>query len=201
VAQAYLPLADPEDEDGRIRLSESKDAFAPGARVSLAEWSRTMKGAHLASAAIRLASIDEVLDRANDGRALYQECRKYFRTGTTIADDPPGSSCPVWFHVIAPASCNRLVRTIPLGDGYVARPVGRSGRRGMGRSCSSRHRASQGSCSPHHQAAPEFVRERRLRFLAHEARRARVGADRRRRVRRSSHSPEIARCRSWVPLT
>jgi hypothetical protein len=69
VAQAYLTLADPEDEDGRIRLSESKDAFAPGARVSLADWSRTMKGAHLASAAIRLASIDEVLDRANDGRA------------------------------------------------------------------------------------------------------------------------------------
>jgi hypothetical protein len=59
-----------------------------------------MRAAHLASAAIRLASIDEVFDKANAGRGLYRECRGYFGRRTPIAEDPRGSSCSEWFHVM-----------------------------------------------------------------------------------------------------
>jgi hypothetical protein len=101
VAQVYLDLADPEGGEDEIPLGATKDAFVSGARLSLDDWSRAQKAAHLASAAIRLASIDQVLDKAHEGRPVYQECRRYFgRGGKTLPADPRGSACEEWFHVM-----------------------------------------------------------------------------------------------------
>jgi len=78
VAQVYLETASPEGEDCAMPLGATKDAFAPGTRLSPDDWSLAVRAAHLASAAIRLGSIDDVLRRANTGRELYGECRTYF---------------------------------------------------------------------------------------------------------------------------
>jgi len=52
VAREYLALADP---------GETAAGFTSGARLSPATWSRALKAAHLASAAIRLASLTQAL--------------------------------------------------------------------------------------------------------------------------------------------
>jgi hypothetical protein len=101
VAQVYLEMVGPEGEECTIPLGATKDAFVSGARLSLDDWSRAMKAAHLASAAIRLSSIDQVLDKGHHGRSVYQECRRYFgRGGKTMPADPRGSACEGWFHVM-----------------------------------------------------------------------------------------------------
>jgi hypothetical protein len=99
VAREYLCLADPE-LIGNVGLSETKSAFTRG-RLSADDWSQVMKGAHLASAAIRLACIDDVLKDTPAGRPLYRECRAFFqKKGAPLADDPRGSTCSEWFHVM-----------------------------------------------------------------------------------------------------
>lgn len=112
VARKYLELGDPGHEAGAVGLSATKDAFRSGACVSVAEWALTMKAAHLASAAIRLTSIDEVLARANERRALYRECREYFGKDLPIID-PRGSSCSEWFHVMLR---DAVAHNEPLGE-------------------------------------------------------------------------------------
>jgi hypothetical protein len=60
-----------------------------------------VRAAHLASEAIRLASIDQVLHKAHETRLVYHECRPYFgRGGKTLPADPRGSACEEWFHVM-----------------------------------------------------------------------------------------------------
>ena len=98
VAREYLRLGDPEHASG-VGMSANKNTFMRGPTSPVA-WSEVMKGAHLASAAIRLASIDEVLKRAGRGRPLYRECRAYFQKDSSGDDDPRGTSCSEWFHVM-----------------------------------------------------------------------------------------------------
>lgn len=100
VARAYLHLADPE-AIGDVGLSETKRAFVCG-HLNAADWSQVMKGAHLASAAIRLACIDDVLEEAHAGRVLYGECRAFFGAQKRFqpADAPRGSTCSEWFHIM-----------------------------------------------------------------------------------------------------
>ncbi len=100
VAREYLRLADPR-AIGDVGLSETKSAFTRG-RLSAGDWSQVVKGAHLASAAIRLACIDDVLEQANTGRALYGECRAYFGSQKRFqpAADRRGCTCSVSFHIM-----------------------------------------------------------------------------------------------------
>jgi len=98
VAREYLRLGDPEHASG-VGMSANKNTFMRGP-ISPVAWSEVMKAAHLASAAIRLASIDEVLKRAGKGRPLYGECRAYFQKDSSGDDDPRGTSCSEWLHVM-----------------------------------------------------------------------------------------------------
>jgi hypothetical protein len=56
--------------------------------------------AHLSSAAIRLASIEEVLKDANVQNDSYRQCRDYFNGRDGDADDPRGSTPSEWLHVM-----------------------------------------------------------------------------------------------------
>lgn len=99
VAREYLRPAEP-GAIGAVGLSETKSAFAAG-RLTAADWEQVTKGAHLASAAIRLACMDDVLSTTPAGRDLYRECRAYFRKrNAPIADDVRGRTPSEWFHVM-----------------------------------------------------------------------------------------------------
>jgi hypothetical protein len=97
VAQEYLRLGDPPMLSRDIKMGEAAEAVT---RATAVEWSQTMLAAHLASTAIRLASIDHVLKTAKEARALYLACREYFRAKSCLADDARGHTCSQWFHVM-----------------------------------------------------------------------------------------------------
>lgn len=59
VAREYLALADPGAADEPTPLGETAAGFTSGARPSPTTWSRALKAAHLASAAIRLAPLTQ----------------------------------------------------------------------------------------------------------------------------------------------
>ena len=99
VAREYLHVADPPAASRDIKMGQTAKALAK-ATLTEPEWSQTMIGAHLASAAVRLTSIDEVLKTAKEARPLYTNCRKYFSKNSCLADDPRGSTCSEWFHVM-----------------------------------------------------------------------------------------------------
>ncbi len=100
IAQHYLQLAEPAERETRETLGMTKDDFLPG--VPLTERTRHLIaiGAHLSSAAIRLASIEDVLDDANVPNGSYRRCREYFSGGGPAADDPRGSTPSEWLHVM-----------------------------------------------------------------------------------------------------
>ena len=101
MARVYLDLADPEGEDDSIPLGATSTPSRRGAHLRIDDWAQAVRVAHLASAAIRLASIDQVLDKAHKGRSVYHECRRYFwKDSSIIPDDPHGSSCSEWFQVM-----------------------------------------------------------------------------------------------------
>lgn len=99
VAREYLRVADPPATTHDIKMGQTAKALAK-ATLTEPEWSQTMIGAHLASAAVRLTSIDEVLKTAKEARPLYTNCRKYFFKNSCLADDLRGSTCSEWFHVM-----------------------------------------------------------------------------------------------------
>lgn len=97
VAQEYLRLGQPPLMSRDTRMGDVGKPLARGT-LTATEWSQTMSGAHLASAAIRLASIDHVLEAAKEPRPLYLACRAYFRGDAEL--DPRGQTCSEWFHVM-----------------------------------------------------------------------------------------------------
>jgi hypothetical protein len=101
VAREYLELGSPPAALRDIRMSANANAFTKKL-VTNSEWSQTMLGAHLTSAAVRLASIDAVLKKGGVGRATYIECLTYFSRNrpTLPARDNRAQVCSEWFHVM-----------------------------------------------------------------------------------------------------
>src|SRR5262245_7821835 len=101
VAHEYLRLAKPPQEFESLALSNAASAFAK-ATLDHSEWAQTMLGAHLASAAVRLASADEILEKTRTGtRHVYKECRAYFRKNSKARlPDARGNHCSEWFHIM-----------------------------------------------------------------------------------------------------
>lgn len=101
VAREYLELATPPAAMRDTRMSANADAFTK-TTVTNSEWSQTMLVAHLASAAVRLASIDAVLKKGGVGRTTYIECLTYFSRNPPLlpARDDRAQVCSEWFHVM-----------------------------------------------------------------------------------------------------
>jgi hypothetical protein len=98
MAQEYLRRADPSGLRDVV-MSDTTAAFLRG-RLTAEDWSKVTKGADLASAAIRLASIEDVLRAVGQDRALYRDCRLYFAKCSKAADDARGRTCSDWFHIM-----------------------------------------------------------------------------------------------------
>jgi len=111
VAQEYLRRGDPSGIR-EVVMSETTAAFLRG-RLTAEDWSKVTKGADLASAAIRLASIEDVLRAAGQDRALYRACRMYFARSSTAADDVRGRTCSDWFHIMLRDS---IAHNEPIGQ-------------------------------------------------------------------------------------
>jgi hypothetical protein len=99
VALHYLDRAS-DAEQYAIKMGTTADKFPATGDLDETTGRLTIIGADLASAATRLASVDDVLDAAGYGRDLYSPCRKYFSRVAPGATDPRGSECSVWFHIM-----------------------------------------------------------------------------------------------------
>lgn len=101
IAQHYLSLAAPAGKEGVETLGMTKHDFMPGAPINERTRGLAIIGAHISSAAIRLASVEEILTSANEPNLPYVECRAYFRGEASPQDDDPrASTCSEWFHVM-----------------------------------------------------------------------------------------------------
>jgi hypothetical protein len=80
-------------------MGETKGTFPLTGRLDEATQKLTTLSADLASAATRLASTDEILERAGCGRGVYSPCRKYFGQ-TNIPQRVDLHQCPDWFHIL-----------------------------------------------------------------------------------------------------
>jgi hypothetical protein len=104
VADEYLRLAAPSAGIHK-RFSETVSDFASGHPVSKETQDLIKLGAHLASAAIRLASIDAVLKQAGVGRPVYLACLAYFNDKSFKKErlqdaDPRANTVSDWYHVM-----------------------------------------------------------------------------------------------------
>jgi hypothetical protein len=78
----------------------TKHVFMPSNPVTAASVKLAIVGAHISSAAIRLTSIEGVLEDAHNANPSYRRCRDYFNGKTSMPDnDLRGSTCSEWFHV------------------------------------------------------------------------------------------------------
>lgn len=101
IADSYISLANNAAGLTGETFGMTKLEFMPPASLSARARDLCLLSAHLSSAAIRLASIDEVLKWANEGRATYKECREYFSIGArSTGVDSRGESCSEWLHVM-----------------------------------------------------------------------------------------------------
>lgn len=101
VAEWYLSQAEPARLETVRKLGDTAAEFMPGTMPSSEGQRLTFLAASLSSAAIRLATIDDVLrrDPIHDPRPAYVECVGYF--GWT-SPDPAWTfpSCTEWLHVM-----------------------------------------------------------------------------------------------------
>ena len=99
IVEHYLTLAAPAQDEGTETFGMTKDDFMPG--IPLTDRSRhlTRVSAHLSSAAIRLASIEDVMKDAGVGNPSYIACRKYFSSADG-GDDLRGATASEWLHVM-----------------------------------------------------------------------------------------------------
>jgi hypothetical protein len=99
VAQEYLRLAAPPPEARAQVLGGTTDAWTRAALTD-PEWRHTVRTAHLASAAVRLAALDELLEETQTGtRNAFSSCRAYFK----VHSGTPGPLAAYgarWFHVL-----------------------------------------------------------------------------------------------------
>jgi hypothetical protein len=99
VARLYLTLGTPEGIDSAITMGVAKDEFKLTGPLSESARRHTIIGAHLASAATRLVSVEDVLKEAGCPRPLFSACRDYFNKGRGTTD-PRGHTCSEWFHIM-----------------------------------------------------------------------------------------------------
>ena len=101
VAVEYLQLGRPPTALEGLTLSNAVSAFSKGT-LDDSEWSQTKLGAHLASAAVRLACADELLEKTHTGpRHVYKESHTYFRKSSKVLlPDTKGKTCSEWFHIM-----------------------------------------------------------------------------------------------------
>ncbi len=101
IAEHYLSLAAPAANEVQETLGMTKHDFLPGAAITDNSVRLAIIGAHISSAAIRLASVEEVLRNAGAANQYYVECRTYFSgRGKSQIGDPRASTCSEWFHVM-----------------------------------------------------------------------------------------------------
>jgi hypothetical protein len=99
VASHYLGRASAAEHDAVTRLGETKAIFPLTDEVDDTTRRHTVVGADLASAAIRLASIDDVLWASGTARPACVECQQYFRK----KNPSPSTDLhhhPEWFHIM-----------------------------------------------------------------------------------------------------
>jgi hypothetical protein len=99
VARAYLRLSDPPAEMRQALMGAMTASFA-GERLTAVEWVHTLHTAHFASAAVRLAAVDELLEETQPGtRNVHSRCRAYFKRNSDSTDDL-ATQGGLWFHVL-----------------------------------------------------------------------------------------------------
>jgi hypothetical protein len=100
IAEGYLELASSAATITET-LGMTKARFWSPATVGGETRRLAMVGAHLSSAAIRLASIEDVLGKAGVPRRSYTECRDYFSGRSQLpATDNRAQNCSEWIHVM-----------------------------------------------------------------------------------------------------
>jgi hypothetical protein len=104
VAEHYLRLAAPSAGIQK-KFGATIEDFASGQPVSDENQELVSLGAHFASAAIRLTSIDAVLKQAGVGRPVYLECLAYFtdkcfKKRRFQDSDSRAITVSEWFHVM-----------------------------------------------------------------------------------------------------
>ena len=100
VARHYLLHLASAAPQRSMPMGATKDKFKLAGALARSTRSDTIVNAYLASAAIRLASVDDVLCAAGLPRTAYQECRKYFARSANATRDARGSTCSEWFHIM-----------------------------------------------------------------------------------------------------
>ena len=99
VAQQYLRLAAPPPDAREETLGATTEAWT---RTVLTgpEWRHTVRTAHLASAAVRLTALDELLEETQTGpRNAVSSCRAYFKAHSGTPG-PLARHGAFWFHVL-----------------------------------------------------------------------------------------------------
>jgi hypothetical protein len=100
IAEHYLELGAAAQQVPQT-MGDSKARFVDPTRITSEDCRLAITGAHLSSAAIRLASIEDVLADAREGDPSFLSCRAYFNGSTSIGNnDPRASSCSEWLHVL-----------------------------------------------------------------------------------------------------
>ncbi|SRR6266436_10332604 len=90
-ARHYLRLASGAREERRWKMGDTASDFRRGIRPSRRSRRLTLLGAHLSSAAIRLATVEKVLSRAGSPTDAYRECGAFYRG--KAASYPPTTEC------------------------------------------------------------------------------------------------------------
>lgn len=100
IAKSYLQNATPAATISDT-LGMTKAWYRPPAVLTVQMWNQTFVGAHLSSAAVRLAAVEDVLLKAGVQRAKYKECRWYFSAKNHDAVmGLSHSKCSEWLHVM-----------------------------------------------------------------------------------------------------
>jgi hypothetical protein len=95
IVEVYLDLASPAIMETSETLGMTRHRFIPGESITSEDRTLAIIGAHVSSAAIRLASIQDVLDDAGVPNRSYRECRAYF-SGKSTLDDVDPRACHVF---------------------------------------------------------------------------------------------------------
>lgn len=99
VAREYLRIVELPQVVRQSQLGVGADAFTRPV-ITEAEWEHTLRTAHLASAAVRLAALEELLEETKTGtRNVHSSCRAYFKKDSH-STEKLSMRGPRWLHVL-----------------------------------------------------------------------------------------------------
>jgi hypothetical protein len=99
VTREYLQLAAPPPDAHEATLGATTEAWTRPILTGR-EWRHTVRTAHLASAAVRLTALDELLEETQTGpRNAVSSCRAYFKANSRTPG-PLARHAAFWFHVL-----------------------------------------------------------------------------------------------------